>query len=90
MGSPSNQAQDSRARLLSFVPDATQGKDKPTYAPHEDSGDVVVVVNARHTEFTGRKLDKKLYRWHTGCAKGLLGRSTAETLVGACGVKSFQ
>lgn len=43
-----------------------QGKDKPTFAPHEDSGDVVVVVNARHVELTGRKWDKKLYRWHTG------------------------
>jgi large subunit ribosomal protein L13 len=45
-----------------------QGKDKPTFAPHEDSGDVVVVVNARHAEFTGRKWNNKLYKWHTGYA----------------------
>ena len=51
---------------------------------------MVVVVNARHAEFTGRKLDKKLYRWHTGCVDGLYCRSTAATTVGACGVKSCQ
>lgn len=43
-----------------------QGKDKPTFTPHADNGDVVVVVNARHAEFTGRKWDNKLYKWHTG------------------------
>ena len=44
-----------------------QGKDKPTYTPHLDEGDVVIVKNARHVEFTGKKWDQKLYRWHTGC-----------------------
>lgn len=43
-----------------------QGKDQPTYTPHEDVGNVVVVINARHVELTGRKWDRKLYRWHTG------------------------
>ena len=54
-----------------------QGKDKPTFAPHENSGDVVVVVNARHAEFTGRKWNNKLYKWHTGwvafCCKAVQG-----------------
>lgn len=45
---------------------AEQGKDKPTYTPHEDDGDIVVVINASEVEFTGKKWDKKLYRWHTG------------------------
>lgn len=50
-----------------FAPYAdTQGKDKPTYTPNLEEGDVVVVTNARHVEFTGRKWDQKLYRWHTG------------------------
>lgn len=43
-----------------------QGKDKPTFAPHENSGDVVVVINARHVELTGRRWQKKMYKWHTG------------------------
>lgn len=43
-----------------------QGKDKPTYSPERDEGDIVVVTNARHVEFTGKKWDQKLYRWHTG------------------------
>ncbi len=43
-----------------------QGKDKPTYSPERDEGDIVVVKNARHVEFTGKKWDQKLYRWHTG------------------------
>ena len=48
---------------------APQGKDKPSYSPHEDDGDIVVVINAEHVDFTGKKWDKKLYRWHTGCAE---------------------
>ena len=46
----------------------SQGKDKPTYQPERDEGDIVVVKNARHVEFTGKKWDQKLYRWHTGSA----------------------
>lgn len=45
-----------------------QGKDKPTYAPHKDEGDVVIVKNTQHVSFTGKKWDRKLYRWHTGYA----------------------
>lgn len=44
----------------------TQGKDKPTYRAHAEDGDVVVVSNARHVEFTGKKWEQKLYRHHTG------------------------
>ena len=44
----------------------SQGKDKPTYEPERDNGDIVIVKNARHVEFTGKKWDQKLYRWHTG------------------------
>ena len=43
-----------------------QGKDKPDYVPYLDKGDIVVVKNARHVEFTGKKWDQKLYRHHTG------------------------
>ena len=46
--------------------DGLQGKDKPTYTPNKEEGDVVLVTNARHVEFTGRKWEQKVYRWHTG------------------------
>ena len=49
-----------------------QGKDKPTFSPWKDSGDVVVVKNARHVDFTGRKWEQKVYRWHTGCVISLM------------------
>lgn len=43
-----------------------QGKDKPTYNPKKESGDVVIVVNASHVHFTHDKWRTQLYRWHTG------------------------
>lgn len=43
-----------------------QGKDKPTYAPNRDDGDMCVVLNAKDVCVTGRKLTDKFYRWHTG------------------------
>lgn len=54
------------------------GKDKPTYCPWKDDGDGVVVVNAKQVEFTGRKWDKKLYRWHSGYPGGLKERSAKD------------
>lgn len=55
-----------------------QGKDKPTYRPNADDGDVVVVVNAGEVELTGRKWDQKLYRWHTGYPGGLKERTAKQ------------
>jgi large subunit ribosomal protein L13 len=52
------------ARLL-------QGKHKPVYTPHIDTGDHVVVVNAARIRLTGRKEDQKLYRYHSGFEGGL-------------------
>lgn len=49
-----------------------QGKDKVDFAPHLDNGDVVVVKNAQHVVFTGKKWKDKLYRHHTGYAATLL------------------
>ena len=43
-----------------------QGKDKPTYAPNRDDGDMCIVVNAKDVCVTGRKLTDKVYYWHTG------------------------
>lgn len=43
-----------------------QGKDKPTYAPNRDDGDMCIVINAKDICVTGRKLTNKFYHWHTG------------------------
>ncbi len=42
------------------------GKHRPTYTPHVDTGDFVVVVNAEKVKFTGKKWDQKKYTWYTG------------------------
>ena len=43
-----------------------RGKHKPEYTPHADCGDFVIVINAEKAVLTGKKLEKKVYRWHTG------------------------
>ena len=49
-------------RLASHLSVLLQGKDKPTYNPSKDDGDIVVVVNAKEIELTGRKFENKVYR----------------------------
>ncbi len=58
-------------RLASRVASILRGKHKPTFVPHLDVGDHVVVVNAAKVHLTGRKLHDKLYRWHSGYIGGL-------------------
>ena len=53
-------------RLASAVAQLIRGKHKPTFTPHIDGGDFVVVVNAAKVKLTGRKLDQKRYFRHTG------------------------
>jgi large subunit ribosomal protein L13 len=53
-------------RLASVVAQLIRGKHKPTFTPHMDGGDFVVVVNAAEVKFTGNKLDTKRYFKHTG------------------------
>ncbi|KAL4426999.1 hypothetical protein ABPG77_009560 [Micractinium sp. CCAP 211/92] len=65
-------------RLASQIATILQGKDKPTYCPNKDDGDVVVVVNAADVELTGRKWDQKMYRWHTGYPGGLKERTAKQ------------
>ena len=57
-------------RLASHVASVLRGKHKPTFTPHMDAGDFVVVVNAERTKLTGKKLDTKLYRTHSGIPGG--------------------
>jgi len=58
-------------RLSTFVAKVLMGKHRPTYTPFIDTGDFVIVVNAEKVRLTGRKMDNKFYRWHTGYPGGL-------------------
>lgn len=53
-------------RLASDIAMVLMGKHRPTYTPHVDTGDFVVVVNAEKVVFTGKKWDQKKYTWYTG------------------------
>ena len=57
-------------RLASEVASVLRGKNKPTYTPHVDTGDYVIVVNASKVQMTGNKLDTKKYYHHTGFLGG--------------------
>ena len=67
-------------RLATEIANALRGKDKPTFTPHEDTGDFVVVVNAEKVKLTGKKLADKVYYHHTGYPGGIRG-ITAEKLL---------
>ena len=58
-------------RLASQVASMLRGKHKPTFTPHCDCGDYIIVVNADKLVLTGKKLDNKFYRYHTGYPGGL-------------------
>ncbi len=58
-------------RLASQIAAMLRGKHKPTFTPHVDTGDYIIVVNAEKVVLTGKKLDQKMYRHHTGYAGGM-------------------
>ena len=58
-------------RLATEVAKVLSGKNKPIYTPHVDTGDYVIVINADKVVFTGKKLDQKVYRRHSGRPGGL-------------------
>ena len=58
-------------RLASQVATILRGKNKPEFTPHVDTGDFVVIINTDKVILTGKKLDKKMYRYHTGHIGGL-------------------
>ena len=53
-------------RLASDIAVRLMGKHRPTYTPHVDTGDFVIVVNAEKVKFTGKKWEQKEYTWYTG------------------------
>ena len=58
-------------RLATEVAAALRGKDKPSFTPHMDMGDFVIVTNASKIKVTGQKMTQKMYRRHTGFLGGL-------------------
>ena len=67
-------------RLATRIADTLRGKQKPTYTPHVDTGDFVVVVNAEKIGVTGQKLDQKRYYRHSGYPGGIRSRTLREQL----------
>lgn len=65
-------------RVASTVANLLRGKHKPTYTPHNDGGDFVIVINADKARFTGNKEADKLFRHHTGFIGGLKEVNAAE------------
>jgi large subunit ribosomal protein L13 len=67
-------------RLATQIADALRGKRKPTYTPHIDTGDFVVVINAEKIAVTGNKREDKLYHRHSGYPGGLKTRTLNDML----------
>ncbi len=67
-------------RLATKAATILRGKHKPTYTPHVDTGDYVIIINASKVNLTGNKLDKKMYYNHSGYPGGLRER-TARTMI---------
>ena len=62
-------------RLASIIAMRLRGKHKPTYTPHLDCGDNIIVINAAKVVLTGQKLKKKVYYHHTGYIGGIKERT---------------
>ncbi|OAA23768.1 50S ribosomal protein L13 [Kosmotoga sp. DU53] len=67
-------------RLASQVAKILMGKHKPTYTPHVDTGDFVIIINASKVKLTGKKLDQKIYYRYSGYPGGLKERTAREML----------
>ena len=69
-------------RLASIVALRLRGKHKPTFTPHVDDGDNVIIVNAEKVVLTGRKRENKVYHHHTGYIGGIKERTAKYILEG--------
>jgi len=69
-------------RLATIIASRLRGKHKPSYTPHLDCGDNVIVVNAGKVILTGNKAEDKRYYWHTGYIGGIKETSPARLLAG--------
>ena len=69
-------------RVASLIAMRLRGKHKPSYTPHMDDGDHVIVINAEKIVLTGRKREQKVYMHHTGFIGGIKERSARSILEG--------
>src|SRR5919106_213501 len=69
-------------RLASIIALRLRGKHKPSYTPHVDDGDNVIVINAAKVVLTGRKREQKVYQHHTGYIGGIKERTARSILQG--------
>ncbi len=69
-------------RLAAIVATRLRGKHKPTYTPHLDCGDNVIIINAEKVKLSGNKLQEKIYYHHTGYPGGIRSRTAASILAG--------
>ena len=69
-------------RLASIVALRLRGKHLPTFTPHVDCGDNVIIINAAKIVLTGRKREKKIYHYHTGYIGGIKDRTARSILEG--------
>jgi large subunit ribosomal protein L13 len=69
-------------RLAAIVARRLRGKHKPSYTPHVDDGDNVIIINADKVALTGRKREAKKYYWHTGHIGGIKERTARQILEG--------
>lgn len=67
-------------RMATQIATVLRGKHKPTFTPNVDCGDFIIVINAEKIVLTGKKMDKKMYRWHTGYV-GHLRERTARQMI---------
>jgi large subunit ribosomal protein L13 len=69
-------------RLASIVAKYLRGKHKPSFTPHMDCGDYIIVVNAEKVRLTGNKLKDRKFYWHTGYPGGIKERTMGQLLEG--------
>ena len=69
-------------RLATLVAMRLRGKHLPTYTPHVDCGDNVIIINAAKVVLTGRKRERKVYHYHTGFIGGIKERTAKSILEG--------
>jgi len=69
-------------RLATIIANRLRGKHKPTFTPHVDCGDNVVVINAEKVHVTGKKAEDDVFYYHTGFAGGIKGRTMRDRLTG--------
>ena len=69
-------------RLASLIAMRLRGKHKPTFTPHMDCGDNIIVINAANVVLTGNKRADKVYHWHTGYPGGIKDRTAEKILDG--------